>query len=148
MAEIGAISVHPVSYLEHKRSFINVFKTEEKDSSAEWCPGGRHEVSGRHQKCSINALRHGCMAETLVLTNESKEKFDQLMEDYVDRFQPRDNVEMGLVTEMVTALDLEQDRLDPSPPASASPSTRSLRTTAWTCSCATKPATAACTTAP
>jgi hypothetical protein len=65
------------------------------------------------------------MAETLVLTNESKEKFDQLMQDYIDRFHPKDNVEMGLINEMVAArwrqqrlwmvqsasLDLEQDRL-------------------------------------
>ena len=77
------------------------------------------------QTSSMNALRHGLMAKTLVLANESQTKFDHLMQSYVDRFQPADEVEMGLVNQMVAArwrqqrlwmiqtaaIDLEMDRM-------------------------------------
>jgi hypothetical protein len=65
------------------------------------------------------------LAKTLVLANESQTKFDSLMQSYVDRFQPADEVEMGLVNQMVAArwrqqrlwliqtagIDLEMDRM-------------------------------------
>src|SRR6185369_16952042 len=64
------------------------------------------------------------LCKTLVLANESQARFDELYQNYIDRFQPRDNVEMGFVNEMVAArwrqqrlwmiqtagIDLEMDR--------------------------------------
>lgn len=77
------------------------------------------------QASSQNSLKHGLLAKTLVLANESQTKFDSLMQSYVDRFQPADEVEMGLVNQMVAArwrqqrlwmiqtaaVDLEMDRM-------------------------------------
>ena len=57
---------------------------------------------GRH-KSSLNALQHGLFAQALVLTNESREDFEQLQATYLAKFQPADNVEAGLVNEMVAA---------------------------------------------
>jgi hypothetical protein len=55
------------------------------------------------QKSSLNALRHGLFAQTLVLTNESQPQFNQMLQSYIDRFKPADEVEMNLVDEMVAA---------------------------------------------
>src|SRR5665647_300523 len=55
------------------------------------------------QKSSQNSLRHGLTAKTLVLSNESQTKFDELMEAFIRKFQPTDEVELELVTEMVAA---------------------------------------------
>jgi hypothetical protein len=55
------------------------------------------------QKSSMNALRHGLTSRTLVLSNESQAKFDQLLQSYIEKFRPRDGVEMNLVDEMVAA---------------------------------------------
>src|SRR5437764_12129110 len=55
------------------------------------------------QKSAQNTLKHGLTAKTLVLSNESQSKFDQLLESYIKKFKPRDAVEHDLVTEMVAA---------------------------------------------
>jgi hypothetical protein len=55
------------------------------------------------QKSSMNALRHGLFAQTLVLTNESQPQFNHMLQSYIDRFKPFDEVEMNLVDEMVAA---------------------------------------------
>src|SRR6266699_3375824 len=55
------------------------------------------------QKSALNATKHGLLAKTLVLANESQAKFDELLQSYVDRFQPKDQVEMGFFNEMVAA---------------------------------------------
>ena len=55
------------------------------------------------QASSMNALRHGLNSKALVLSNESQTKFDELLQMYIDKFQPQDGVEMNLVTEMVAA---------------------------------------------
>src|SRR5205085_4778645 len=79
------------------------------------------------EESSRNALKHGLVAKTLVLANESQAKFDELLQSYVDRFQPKDQVEMGFVNEMVAArwrqqrlwtmqtagIDLEMYRMQP-----------------------------------
>jgi hypothetical protein len=51
----------------------------------------------------MNALRHGLTAKALVLTNESMAKFDELLQHYITKFQPADDVEMDLVDDMVAA---------------------------------------------
>ena len=79
------------------------------------------------RKSAQNSIRHGLTAETLVLSNESQNKFDELMEAFIRKFQPKDQVELELVTEMVAArwrlrrvwliqtaaLDLQMDRMVP-----------------------------------
>ncbi|MEP6537657.1 MAG: hypothetical protein ABJF23_20145 [Bryobacteraceae bacterium] len=55
------------------------------------------------QTSAKNALRHGLTSKTLVLANESPEKFTQLLQAYIGKFQPTDEVEMNLVDEMVAA---------------------------------------------
>ena len=79
------------------------------------------------QKSAQNSLRHGLAAKTLVLSNESQTKFDELMEAFIQKFQPADAVELDLITEMVAArwrlrriwiiqtaaIDLQMDRMEP-----------------------------------
>ncbi len=55
------------------------------------------------QNSAMNALRHGLTSQTLVLANESPSKFAELLQMYIDKFQPQDGVEMNLVDEMVAA---------------------------------------------
>ena len=56
------------------------------------------------QRSSVNALRHGLLARCVVLENESREGFDALLADFVDRFDPADGVEFGMVEEMLSSL--------------------------------------------
>ena len=55
------------------------------------------------QTSAMNALRHGLTSKTLVLANECPDKFNQLLQSYIEKFQPQDGVEMNLVDEMVAA---------------------------------------------
>ena len=55
------------------------------------------------QNSAMNALRHGLTSQTLVLANESPSKFAELLQMYIEKFQPQDGVEMNLVDEMVAA---------------------------------------------
>jgi hypothetical protein len=50
---------------------------------------------------SMNALRHGLTAKTLLLTNENPEAYTKLAASYYEKFQPADDVERDLVDEMV-----------------------------------------------
>src|SRR5438105_15372363 len=59
-------------------------------------PEGR-ETSSR------NAITHGFTAHTVVLTNESVDRFEQAVDSYAGHFQPQDEVEMDLVEELVVA---------------------------------------------
>ena len=52
---------------------------------------------------SMNAMRHGLTAKTLVLTTESQEQFDELLKDYVEFYKPGNTVELDLVHDMVAA---------------------------------------------
>jgi len=63
---------------------------------------GPKTPSGRHRS-SINALRHGLLAKCNVLSNESRENFEKLLDQYVARLHPADDVELGIVEEMVSA---------------------------------------------
>ena len=79
------------------------------------------------QIASRNALRHGLTAQTVVLTNESATRFEQLLAHYVEHFEPQSEVEMDFVEEMAVAkwrqrrtwsietatLDHELDQQDP-----------------------------------
>src|SRR5580765_1339985 len=76
---------------------------------------------------SQNAVSHGLTARTLVLTNESRDEFEQMLNSYQDWLQPSNPVELDLVSDMVAArwrlrriwsyqsalLDLEMDTQAP-----------------------------------
>jgi hypothetical protein len=55
------------------------------------------------QRSSMNALRHGLLARCVVLENESREGFESLLGQHLDRLQPADGVEFGMIEEMVAA---------------------------------------------
>ena len=55
------------------------------------------------KKSSMNALKYGLTARTVVLPNENDDEYTVLLESYVQKFQPTDPVEMDLVVEMVNA---------------------------------------------
>ena len=52
---------------------------------------------------SLNAIRHGLLAKCVVLTNESRENFDILLDQHIDRYRPADDVEISVVEEMASA---------------------------------------------
>jgi len=52
---------------------------------------------------SMNALRHGLAAETIVLETESQQDFHSLLDSYVFEFQPQGPVEVALVQRLATA---------------------------------------------
>jgi len=52
------------------------------------------------QASSLNAIRHGLLAKCVVLRTESRENFDILLAQHIDRYRPADDVELGGVEEM------------------------------------------------
>jgi hypothetical protein len=70
-------------------------------------------------RSSQNALQHGILAERVVLSNESKEAFEDALNEYIDKYQPRDGVEVAMVEQMATcfwrmqrAIAVEKGMLD------------------------------------
>jgi hypothetical protein len=55
------------------------------------------------RRSSQNALYHGLFARCVVLDNESRDTFDTLMRQHLDRLKPVDGIEFGMVEEMVSA---------------------------------------------
>jgi hypothetical protein len=55
------------------------------------------------RRSSRNAISHGLLARSIVLDSESPEAFETLFSDHLDRLQPADGVELGMVEEMVAA---------------------------------------------
>lgn len=60
---------------------------------------GPKTVEGK-ARSSYNAVRHGMLADCLLLPGEDRSVFAALMAEFVERFQPLDGVELGLVEEM------------------------------------------------
>jgi hypothetical protein len=56
------------------------------------------------KRSSMNAVRHGLLARCVVLDNESRECFDQLLVQFLDCFRPANDVELGMIEEMIAAL--------------------------------------------
>jgi hypothetical protein len=54
------------------------------------------------QRSSLNAVRHGLLAKSVCLTNENPEGFKQILQDFLTRLQPADNVELRLVEQMAS----------------------------------------------
>ena len=53
------------------------------------------------KKSSMNALKHGLTARTVLFSNDNHAEYDVLLESYVQSLQPIDPFEMDLVVEMV-----------------------------------------------
>ncbi len=54
-------------------------------------------------KSALNALRHGLLAGSIVLSTESRPKFEALLSGYVDEYQPEGQTENDLVDEIAAA---------------------------------------------
>src|SRR5689334_10893136 len=52
---------------------------------------------------SMNAVRHGLLARSVIIGQESEAAFEQMLQTYLDRFSPRDGVERDVIEEMVAA---------------------------------------------
>jgi hypothetical protein len=52
---------------------------------------------------SLNALRHGLAVGTLVLTSESRPKFEALLQGYLDEYQPQGQTEEDLIEELAAS---------------------------------------------
>jgi hypothetical protein len=55
------------------------------------------------RRSSQNAIRHGMLAATVVLPAEASSGFKDLTDAFYGRFQPADNVEVGLIEDMCAA---------------------------------------------
>jgi hypothetical protein len=75
---------------------INSSRANGAKSRGPVTPGGKRISSG-------NALRHGLAAESVVLSTESRPRFEALLDSYMEKFQPRDQVEADLVEEMAVS---------------------------------------------
>src|SRR5690349_11031999 len=64
----------------------------------------RGPVTPEGKACSAqNAISHGLLAQAVVLKSENPDAFRAHMDDFVLRWQPADQVELGLVEEMAVA---------------------------------------------
>ncbi len=54
-------------------------------------------------KSSQNAIKHGIFAQVVVLKTESADIFEELTQDFMQRFEPRDGVEQAIVEQMIAA---------------------------------------------
>jgi hypothetical protein len=52
---------------------------------------------------SMNAASHGLTAKTLILQNENQAHFLEILNAYFEYLQPSNQIEVDLVTEMVSA---------------------------------------------
>ena len=53
------------------------------------------------RRSSRNALRHGLLAKRVVLETDNEDNFHIVLDQYVERLEPADGVEYGMVEEMV-----------------------------------------------
>jgi hypothetical protein len=55
------------------------------------------------RRSSYNAVRHGLLSKCTVLATEDPANFEALLQQFVARFEPLDDVEFGMVEEMASA---------------------------------------------
>jgi hypothetical protein len=55
------------------------------------------------ERSARNALRHGILAQSIVLAEENSDAFRAALAAYVERFHPADDVDLGFIEEMATA---------------------------------------------
>jgi hypothetical protein len=63
---------------------------------------GRKSESGL-KRSSLNALRHGLLSGTVVLSTESQPRFDLTFDQLATRLRPTDHVESGIILEMAAS---------------------------------------------
>jgi hypothetical protein len=63
---------------------------------------GRKSESGL-KRSSFNALKHGLLSGTVVLSTESEPRFELLLDQLAERLRPNDQVETGIVLEMAAS---------------------------------------------
>lgn len=80
------------------------------------------------KRSSQNALRHGLCAKVIVLDNERKKNYLELLAEFCDRFKPTDSFDMALVEDMAAsywrmrrAMAVQTNIVNESMPAAASP---------------------------
>src|SRR5947209_9584730 len=61
--------------------------------------GGPKTPEGK-LRASLNSIRHGLTAKAVVLSTEDPARFHELLNDYLDRYQPADKLELDLVHEL------------------------------------------------
>jgi hypothetical protein len=61
------------------------------------------KTEGGKRRSSANSLRHGLLAKCVVLRNESQETFAQHLDQHLQKLNPADDVEQGVVEEMAAA---------------------------------------------
>src|SRR5579872_3559414 len=54
-------------------------------------------------RSSQNSLRHGLTATCTVLSSESRDGFDALFQQFLDRFGPVDDFEFGMIEELASS---------------------------------------------
>lgn len=54
-------------------------------------------------RSSQNAVRHGLLAQCVVLPEESAESFEAMLEQHLERFDPADGVEFAMVEDLAAA---------------------------------------------
>src|SRR5690242_6931640 len=64
--------------------------------------GGPRTAEGR-ARSSMNALKHGLSAKTLLFPNESSVQFAEILDAYHDCLRPQNQVEAGLVAQLAAA---------------------------------------------
>ncbi len=55
------------------------------------------------QRSAMNAIRHGLLARCIVMQDESREAFEELLRQHIERLCPAEGVEFGIVEEMVAS---------------------------------------------
>ena len=60
-------------------------------------------TSAGKQRTAQNAIRHGLLAQAVVLPGESLERFSHLLSEMHDQFQPQSPVEFALIETMVVS---------------------------------------------
>jgi hypothetical protein len=63
---------------------------------------GPKTEAGR-KKSSMNAVKHGLYAESVVLSTESPKEYQEILAAYIQQFQPDGQAEFDLIEEMVAA---------------------------------------------
>ena len=79
------------------------------------------------QRSSLNSIRHGLLAKCVVLPTEDRSGFDILMQQHIQFYNPINDVERGVIEDMVASLwrlrrtwaietQLQADAIDAQPP--------------------------------
>ena len=67
----------------------------------EWASSGDTEEGRR--AVSLNAIKHGLTAQTVVLPNEVEEEYEAELRDYLDHYAPANKPEADLVRQLASA---------------------------------------------